>query len=95
MSPRFYSLLWILFVASAGLFWLFGAMSMLVVVVYGFIAFGLIFAGMMCVLPGVVAHPAVKTSEVSMSTTNATKQVARDVDPSMASVHFPLNPKFH
>ena len=32
-------------------------MTMLAIVVFGFIAFGMIFMGMMCVLPGTVSHP--------------------------------------
>ena len=56
MSPRTYWFLWILFAASAGILWLAGMLTMVAAVVFGFIAFGLVFAGMMCVLPGVVAH---------------------------------------
>lgn len=95
MSPRFYSYLWSLFAISAGLVWLFGGMSNVVVVAYGFVAFGLIFAGMMCVLPGVVAHPTVKPDYGAKPATKATKRKAKEADPSMSPVHFPLNPKFH
>ena len=52
MSPKFFSVLWIAFFASAGIFFLTGNLSMLVITVYGFAAFGLTFIGMMCVLPG-------------------------------------------
>lgn len=60
MSPRFYSYLWAIFGISAASIWIGGAFTLLVGVVYGFIAFGLIFAGMMCVLPGVVSHGGIK-----------------------------------
>lgn len=94
MSPRSYGYLWIVFAVSAGLLWLFGAMSMVVVVACGFVAFGFIFAGMMCVLPGVVAHPPQNEDRLEQSTTGASKEAATDADPSMAAVHFPLNLKF-
>ena len=59
MTPKFYSFLWIVFAVSAGIIWLAGVFTLTTVVVYGFISFGLVFAGMMCVLPGVVSHPTV------------------------------------
>lgn len=82
------------FAFSAGLLWLFGAMSMVVFVAFGFVAFGFIFAGMMCVLPGVVAHPPQSDDRLARSTTEILKETATDVDPSMAGVHFPLNLKY-
>ncbi len=57
MSPRFYSYLWIAYAAAAGFLWIAGMFTMLTLVVFGFVAFGLVFAGMICVLPGVVSHP--------------------------------------
>lgn len=57
MSPRFYSYLWIVYAAAAGLLWIAGMFTMLTLVVFGFVAFGLVFAGMICVLPGAVSHP--------------------------------------
>lgn len=95
MSPRFYGYLWILFAVSAGLFLLFGALSMVVVVVYGFIAFGLIFAGMMCVLPGIVAHPTEKTNTLPAAAKKEKRSFRKELEPSPAGVHFPLNPKFN
>ena len=95
MSPRFYSYVWLLFAVSAGLVWVSGAMSMVVVVAYGFVAFGLIFAGMMCVLPGVVAHPPEAADQYAKVATRSHGREAQTADSSMASAHFPLNPKFH
>lgn len=57
MSPKFYGSLWIVFAASAGVLWLANFFTLLTLVVFGFIAFGLVFAGMICVLPGTVSHP--------------------------------------
>jgi hypothetical protein len=59
MSPRFYSYLWIACAVIAGALWIAGYFSMLTLVVFGFVAFGLIFMGMMCVLPGTASHPPV------------------------------------
>jgi hypothetical protein len=56
MTPKFYSFLWALFAVAVGVFWFGGAMSMFAVTVFGFVSFGLVFVGMMCVLPGVVGH---------------------------------------
>lgn len=60
MLPKIYGFSWIVFFVSVGILWLAGALTMLAGVVLGFIAFGLIFAGMMCVLPAMVSHPVAK-----------------------------------
>ena len=65
MTPKFYSFLWIVFAVSAGIIWLAGVFTLTTVVVYGFISFGLVFTGMMCVLPGAVSHPPVKRERVA------------------------------
>ncbi len=56
MSPRFYFSLWFLFAAASIGIWMSGLMTMFALVVLGFMAFGLTFLGMMCVLPSTVAH---------------------------------------
>ena len=56
MSPKFYSYLWAIFFAAAAVIWVSGFFTLLTLVVFGFTAFGLVFLGMMCVLPGVVSH---------------------------------------
>jgi hypothetical protein len=38
-----------------------GNLTPLAIVVFGFVAFGMVFTGMMCVLPVDIAHPADKT----------------------------------
>lgn len=57
MSPKFYSFLWVIYFVAATALWLAGAFTMLTTVVFGFVAFGFVFIGMMCVLPGAVSHP--------------------------------------
>lgn len=94
MSPKFYGFLWMLFTVSAGVLWLGGVFTMLTAVVFGFIAFGLIFTGMMCVLPGTVSHhsPAGVAPEPQ----------PRNVDPafrknpiSLGHAHFPAAWRLH
>lgn len=75
MSPKFYSFLWILYFVSVGIMWLAGVLTMIAGIVFGFIAFGLIFTGMMCVLPGVVSHPPVKKAKMPRSE-KASKPIA-------------------
>ncbi|MBK8464743.1 MAG: hypothetical protein IPL32_02850 [Chloracidobacterium sp.] len=57
MSPRSYSFLWLVYFVSVGVMSIAGVLTMVAVVAFGFIAFGLVFMGMMCVLPAAVAHP--------------------------------------
>lgn len=78
MSPKFYGLLWVIFFAVAGILWIGNVFTMLTTVVFGFIAFGLVFAGMICVLPGTVSQaPMAKlrtpkvTDDPSMRSANA------------------------
>lgn len=66
MSIKFYGFLWTLFVVSAGVLWLGNVFTMLAAVIFGFIAFGLIFTGMMCVLPATVSHPAVRKAKTQI-----------------------------
>jgi hypothetical protein len=56
MSPKTYSLVWVAYAVVAAILWMGGVFSMFIGVVFGFVAFGLVFTGMMCVLPGIY-HP--------------------------------------
>lgn len=60
MLVKIYWSICVVFAISAGILLSGGAFTMFLAVVFGFIAFGLIFAGMMCVLPGAVAHPTIR-----------------------------------
>ena len=57
MIVRIYWSLWILTALSAVVLFLVGGLSMMAAVVYGTIAFGLIFMGMIGVLPNLATHP--------------------------------------
>lgn len=52
------------YLVSAGVLWLGNVFTLFTAVVFGFIAFGLIFAGMMCVLPTLVVHLPVRLSKM-------------------------------
>lgn len=58
MFAKIYGLIWLVVAIVAAGLYVVGAFSMLTAVVFGFICFGLVFMGMMCVLPFTVAHPA-------------------------------------
>jgi hypothetical protein len=73
MLTRIYAGLWIVVAFMAGLIYLSGNVSMLVAVVFGFICFGLVFMGMMSVLPSTVTH----SRPVRHSVTQKTKIVSR------------------
>lgn len=49
--------MWAVVAIGAGGLYVAGAFSLLSAVVFGFICFGLVFMGMMCVLPFTVSHP--------------------------------------
>ena len=53
---RIYWSLWILFAVATVLMLASGSFTMMAAVVFGFAAFGLTFAGMICVLPSIVSH---------------------------------------
>lgn len=48
--------MWLAVGFVAGVLFLIGNFSMVTTVVFGFICFGLVFMGMMCVLPSTVGH---------------------------------------
>ena len=88
MSPKFYWSLWGFFAVSAGVLWLAGVFTMLTAVIFGFVAFGLIFTGMMCVLPAMVAHPPV--SKAGASAPTKVDPAVRPVQVRNARPHAPL-----
>jgi hypothetical protein len=58
MMVKIYALIWVLGLLAAGLFYLTGNLGPIETVVFGFLTFGMIFMGMMGVLPGTVGHNA-------------------------------------
>ncbi len=80
MTPKFYSSLWALFALAVGVVWLGGAMSMFTITAFGFVAFGLVFVGMMCVLPGVVGHSHEHTEKAPVAKRTRTEALLSPAD---------------
>ena len=95
MSPKFYYSLWVLFFVSAGVLWLADVFTMLTLVVFGSIAFGLVFTGMMCVLPSAVSHPPTKRKRAKRLVQPTADPSLRPSKASRASAHFPMGAKVH
>lgn len=82
MTPKFYAALWILLAFVALAIYAVGAMTLFAGVAFGFLTFGLIWAGMICVLPGQFGHNAKHADEFDKPaepTTTATTAVAKTV----------------
>jgi len=73
-----YFALWVLLGVVAGIVFLTGNMTMMAVVVFGFISFGMVFMGMMGVLPFAVTHnkPAAEPKPVKRSQPKAAAKVS-------------------
>ena len=72
---KFYTGLWLIFALSTAVLFVSGNMTMMALSVLGFASFGLIFMGMMCVLPTMVTHPGVSSNEPGVA--NRAKSTAR------------------
>lgn len=55
---KMYGFIWSIVACAAAAIYVSGSFTMLMAVVFGFICFGMVFMGMMAVLPAVVSHPA-------------------------------------
>ena len=64
MSVRFYQMTWLIFILVVAAFLFTGNLTPIVGVVFGFIIFGMIFMGMMSVLPTSIVHPAPKSERL-------------------------------
>jgi hypothetical protein len=58
MSVKFYKIVWLLFLAIVALTYVTGNLTAVAGVWFGFAVFGLVFMGMMSVLPTSIVHPA-------------------------------------
>ena len=58
MAKKIYTVIWALYFALAALFFVTGNLTMMTGIVFGFFAFGIIYFGMMSVLPSTVGHNA-------------------------------------
>jgi len=73
MFERFYAGLWFAVALVSSALYLTGSFNPVVLVVFGFVTLGLVFMGMMCVLPTTVAHP----KPVQYATSDRTSQLTR------------------
>jgi hypothetical protein len=88
---KVYFAIWTVFGIAAAIMFLTGNMTMLVLTVFGFVAFGLVFMGMMGVLPAEVSHPSArKQDKVKKASPNA-RQTAAKVGGAVASYFDPKN----
>jgi hypothetical protein len=61
MLTKIYMYTWLAITAAFTAVLVSGSLTPLAIVVFGFVAFGMVFAGMMCVLPVEVSHSAIET----------------------------------
>lgn len=67
MLTKIYKLVWSIVAIAALILFLSGNFTSLAAVVFGFVIFGLVFAGMMIVLPHEVSHPTPNKTMVAPS----------------------------
>lgn len=80
MLVRMYWSLWALLLLAMGVVFVTGNLYGVVLVAFGFVAFGMVFMGMMSVLPFVVAHPQPEKLPVMPSALKATHPAVRPVE---------------
>ncbi|MFZ1702245.1 MAG: hypothetical protein WBO10_02135 [Pyrinomonadaceae bacterium] len=83
MTPRFYGMLWIGLAILAGVMFVSGAFNLLTLAIFGFILFGLVFVGMICVLPGTVSHPPKTNADIGVSAPRKSMPVGERVGSSV------------
>lgn len=89
MYVKIYSAFWLLMIAVAAVFFVTGNMTPVVLVAFGFLAFGMVFMGMISVLPSTVGHQAPtpkpaaagskKLDSVMTGTSNAIRKISADI----------------
>lgn len=73
MFVKIYAAMGLVVAFLAGAIFLSGNFTMLTAVVFGFVTFGLVFMGMMCVLPSTVGHNALTDEKRSLETPQFTR----------------------
>ena len=95
MLTKIYAGTWIVSLAAFLLLFATGNMTMLAIVVFGFIAFGLVFMGMMGVLPATVVHAHHKIQEPVTEPKESLRDRIRDYKETVSSEAFAVRkPKF-
>ena len=97
MLTKIYGFCWLTFFALALIVFLTGSMTMLALVTFGFFAFGLIFMGMMGVLPSIVVHanhPGIEETPIADAAQNIRGRI-RDYKETVSTEAFAVRkPKF-
>ena len=75
MLTKIYAGIWIVALVAALVLLLTGNMTMLAIVTFGFIAFGLVFMGMMGVLPATVVHAHTRPAEAKVAVASAKRNI--------------------
>ena len=65
MLAKLYIYTWTVITAAFLLFTLAGVMTEINLVIFGFIAFGMVFMGMIAVLPSMVSHPIAESKPIA------------------------------
>lgn len=85
MIVRIYGILWLAIALAAALLFVAGQLTLTVGLVFGFVAFGMVFMGMMGVLPAAISHPAPeKPAETARAVRSAAKSRQRTHHPAHA-----------
>jgi hypothetical protein len=103
MYVKVYWMIWAVALAAAGLFFVTGNLTTMVGIWFGFLAFGLVFMGMISVLPSMVhdqvaaarpaREPRVKLDSVVAGTSEAIRKIGADIAASSTvEMH---KPRFH
>lgn len=87
MFAKLYWSTWLAIALIAGIVILTGNFTAMALVVFGFIAFGMVFMGMMNVLPAIVSHPAPKPPKSERQEIPARSNVVVPVHHGARSVH--------
>ncbi|HKP68620.1 MAG TPA: hypothetical protein VJV05_05010 [Pyrinomonadaceae bacterium] len=95
MLTKIYAVAWGMTLAAALLIFAAGSMTMLAIVVFGFIAFGLVFMGMIGVLPSTVVHTNHPAEETVVQTKESLRGRIRDYKETLTTDAFAVRkPKF-
>ena len=79
MLVKLYGMTWIIGIFVAALFFVTGNLTPIASVVFGFITFGMVFMGMMGVLPSTVGHHEPALAKVEVATTPATERIGNRI----------------
>jgi len=97
MITKIYFAIWLFVGILAALLYITGNFGPITAVTFGFVVFGMVFMGMMSVLPATLAHPEAVTGEVArVPLGKRIRQYAHAVRENWVTPDIEMrNPKFH